>query len=332
MTGPGEDGAAGTVGRQGRRQFVLVTGMSGAGRSTSLKVLEDLGYEAVDNLPLSLLPGLMAGWRDAAEARPIAVGVDVRSRDFAVTAVEAAFEGIVQTDHLSGRILFLDCDDSVLIRRYAETRRRHPLAADRPVEAGLALERRIIAPLRDLADAVIDTTELAVWDLKQRLTREFSFEGAHPMAISVTSFSYRAGLPRESDLVFDVRFLANPHYDPALRPLTGLDPGVGERIRNDAAFEPFWGRLTDLLALTLPRYEREGKSYLSIGFGCTGGRHRSVFLAERMAEWLRGGGWSVHVSHRDLTPEPGSAEIGAKAGTGGQEIGGIGRGTTGMSS
>jgi len=295
--------------------ILLVTGMSGAGRSTALKMLEDLGYEAVDNLPLPFLSRLAAGTRDEKGSRPVAVGVDVRSRDFGSVALQEEVDKLIYADHLDVKLLFLDCDDTILIRRYAETRRRHPLAADRPVEDGLALERRAIAPLRDRADVVIDTTDLTVWDLKQRLTNEFSYGGTSSMAISVVSFSYRKGLPREADLVFDARFLTNPHYNPGLRPLTGRDAAVAEAVAADEDFEAFWTRLTDLLTLTLPRYEKEGKSYLTIAVGCTGGRHRSVFIAEKLFHWLQdrqkagvfgtvGSDHPIHVIHRD-TPTDG---------------------------
>lgn len=296
-------------------QMLLVTGMSGAGRSTALKVLEDLGFEAVDNLPLPFLARLAAGTGDNTAMRPIAVGIDIRSRDFGSVALQEEVDKLIYADHLGVKLLFLDCEDTTLIRRYAETRRRHPLAADRPVEDGVALERRAIAPLRDRADLVIDTTELTVWDLKQRLATEFAHGGSSGMAVSVVSFSYRKGLPREADLVFDARFLANPHYDPALRALTGRDTAVAEAVAADVDFEAFWTRLTDLLTLTVPRYEREGKSYLTIAIGCTGGRHRSVFIAEKLHRWLKdqqqagvfgivGLDHPIHVIHRD-TPKDG---------------------------
>lgn len=279
--------------------IVLVTGMSGAGRSTALKVLEDLGFEAIDNLPLTLLPRLTAGQRHLTETKPLAVGVDVRSRDFSPELLESDI-GVLSGDlGLNVRTLFLDCEDAVLIRRYAETRRKHPLAADRPVGDGLELERRILAPMREAADLVIDTTDLTIWDLKQRLSTAFR-KGAETLAITVASFSYRRGLPRDADLVFDVRFFANPHYDPDLREKTGQDDEVGAYIARDPDYEDFWARLTGLLEITLPRYEREGKSYLTVAFGCTGGKHRSVHFAERVAAWLREKGWAAGLTHRDL--------------------------------
>lgn len=302
-------------------QMLLVTGMSGAGRSTALKVLEDLGYEAVDNLPLPFLARLAAGTREDAGSRPVAVGIDVRSRDFGSVALQEEVDKLIFADHLDVKLLFIDCEDTILIRRYAETRRRHPLAADRPVEDGLTLERRAIAPLRERADLVIDTTELTVWDLKQRISTEFAYGGSSGMAVSVVSFSFRKGLPREADLVFDARFLTNPHYDPALRPLTGQFEAVANAVRADKDFDGFWTRLTDLLTLTLPRYEQEGKSYLTIAIGCTGGKHRSVLVAEMLQEWLQqqqqagvfgssGLAHPIHLIHRDMPiVEQGSEKI-----------------------
>ena len=280
--------------------IVLVTGMSGAGRSTALKILEDLGFEAIDNLPLTLLPRLTAGHRQIENAQPLAVGIDVRSRNFDPETLKSDIDVLTGEVGLDVKTLFLDCEDATLIRRYAETRRKHPLADDRPVADGLAVERSILGPMRDAADLVVDTTDQTVWDLKQRLTQAFRFRAKAVLSITVVSFSYRKGLPREADLVFDVRFLSNPHYVEDLRDQTGMDPAVGAYIRQDPDFEQFWARLTALLETTLPRYEREGKSYLTLAFGCTGGKHRSVFLAERLAAWLGEKGWPAGLAHRDV--------------------------------
>lgn len=285
--------------------LLLVTGMSGAGRSTALKILEDFGFDAVDNLPLSLLPRMAAGsMTDGALRAPTAVGVDVRNRDFSVD--EFLKEARVVRDQLrcSVLILFLDCDDEVLIRRYAETRRKHPLAADRPVADGLALERRLLGALRDSADIVLDTSDSNIWELKRKLGDAFDAGAQGRMTVAVTSFSYRLGVPRDADLVFDVRFLRNPHYEPALRDQTGRSPAVAAYIAEDRDYAAFWDRLIDLLDVALPRYREEGKSYLTIAFGCTGGKHRSVHFAERLSQWLREGEWSVTLSHRDA---PGGA-------------------------
>ena len=283
-----------------RTRLVLVTGMSGAGRSTALRALEDLGFEAVDNLPLGLLervapPPLL----DSPTSRPTAIGMDIRSRDFSAAAFRGAISGL-RALGIPTLTVFLDCDDAVLIGRFTETRRRHPLAQDRPVSDGIALERASLAPLREIADAVIDTSALTVWDLKRRMAELAGADTATGPVVTVMSFAYRNGLPREADLIFDVRFLTNPHYDPALRALTGRDAPVQAAIEADADFAPFLERLTALLDLTVPRYSREGKSYLTIAFGCTGGRHRSVFLAETVAARLRGIFASVRVKHREL--------------------------------
>jgi RNase adapter protein RapZ len=283
-------------GRPTRGRLLVVTGMSGAGRSTALKTLEDMGYEAVDNLPLSLLPNLLG----AAAGPPLAIGVDVRTRDFGVGELLDTLDRLAVQHKLALQIVFLDCEDDRLVRRYTETRRRHPLAGDRPVTDGIALERRRLSPLRDRADLVIDTTALSPGDLKRLLHGHFALDAAPGITIFVTSFSYRHGLPRDADLVLDVRFLRNPHYVLALQPLTGRDAAVGAFIEADPDFAPFFSRLCAWLGPLLPRYESEGKSYLTIAIGCTGGRHRSVYLAERLAAWLSREGRPVGIGHRDL--------------------------------
>lgn len=283
------------------QRIIVVTGMSGAGRSTALKALEDMGYEAVDNLPLSLLPALVGpGAAAARPLRPTALGIDVRTRDFGIDAFRAALAPLSSTDRVAPFVLFLDCDDELLGRRYTETRRRHPLAVDRPVMDGIRLDRQRVSPLRERADLVIDTSALTAADLRRLLRGHFALDAAPGVTVSVTSFSYRHGLPREADLVFDVRFLENPHYLPALRPLTGRDGAVGDYIRRDPGFAPFFDGLTRLLMPLLPRYEREGKSYLTIAVGCTGGKHRSVFVAESLADWLAARGVRVGLVHREL--------------------------------
>ena len=284
----------------GPRPLVLVTGLSGAGRSTALKILEDLGYEAIDNLPLDLLGSM------ALEGGPIALGIDIRSRSFAAGKFLdqlVRFGAGTRTT-----LLFLDCDDEVLERRFTETRRPHPLAADRRVADGIAAERRLIAPLRERADLTVDTTSLNGAELRRLLAGHLGLGNGPGMKIFVTSFSYRGGLPREADLVFDARFLANPHYEPDLRSLDGRDPRVAGYVARDPAYAAFFEGLTGMLAPLLPRYEREGKSYLTIALGCTGGRHRSVAVAERLASWLAGLGRPVELAHRELvsdaTPGP----------------------------
>lgn len=282
-------------------RIVMVTGMSGAGRSTALKALEDLGYEAVDNLPLSLLETVAAGRRENRRPAPLAIGIDIRSRDFDADAFISALNRLSDKAG-AGRIvmLFLDCGDDVLARRFTETRRRHPLAADRPVADGLRLERRMLSPLLQRADVVIDTTLTAPGALKDELGRRFGLDQAGGMALLVTSFSYRHGLPRDADLVFDARFLVNPHYDPELRDRTGRDPAVGAAIAADPDFGAFLDGMLSMLTVLLPRYEKEGKSYLTIAVGCTGGRHRSVYVAQKLTEKLASNGRRVHLSHRDI--------------------------------
>lgn len=288
-----------------RGRLMVVTGMSGAGRSTALKAFEDMGYEAVDNLPLSLLPNLVG---PHAMKAPLAIGVDVRTRDFAVPALVKTLDGLVKDKNIDLRMVFLDCDDDRLERRYTETRRRHPLAAEHPVADGIRLERQRVWPLRDRADLVIDTSSLTPADLKRMLQGYFRLDSAPGITIFVTSFSYRHGLPRDADLVFDMRFLRNPHYVPALQKLSGRDPEVGSFIESDPDFAPRFKELCDWLDKLLPRYENEGKSYLTIALGCTGGRHRSVYAAERLSAWLAGAGRPVSILHRDLDrPEQGAA-------------------------
>lgn len=285
--------------RDERRRLLVVTGLSGAGRSTALKALEDLGYEAIDNLPLSLLPSLIGS-----VAMPLAVGVDVRTRDFAVPALGDTLDRLVAEHGLDLRVVFLDCDDDRLMRRYTETRRRHPLAADRPLADGISIERERVLPLRDRADLVIDTSSLSPGDLKRLLHGHFALDAASGISIFVTSFSYRHGLPRDADLVLDMRFLRNPHYVATLRALSGRDREVGAFIEADPDFTSSFGQLLAWLAQLLPRFEREGKSYLTIAVGCTGGRHRSVYVAERLADWFTKEGRVVGLAHRDLDREP----------------------------
>lgn len=296
--------AAGKIAAAEKARVLLITGMSGAGRSTALKLLEDMGYEAVDNLPLSLLPGLVGSCGE--RQHPIAVGIDIRTRDFAVKSVFGELDNLIGHGGLDSRLVFLECDDEVLARRYTETRRRHPLAGDRPVIDGIRRERDLVSPLRDRADLVIDTSSLHRADLKRLLVGNFGLDDRTDLQLFVTSFSYREGLPREADLVFDVRFLDNPYYQPQLKMQTGLDPEVAEFVAADRSWAGFFGSLTALLSTLLPSYDREGKSYLTIAVGCTGGRHRSVFTAERLARWLEGSGYAVSVAHRDieLSPNP----------------------------
>jgi RNase adapter protein RapZ len=298
MTGGGREMSCPAIGMGGARVLV-VTGMSGAGRSTSLKILEDMGYEAFDNLPLSLVPALIEN--AAADAPAIAVGADARTRGFAIESMLETLDSLVRRSARQLRMLFVDCDDERLERRYTETRRPHPLAGDRPIMDGIRLERQALSPLHDRADLVIDTSLLTAADLKRLLTGHFALEQSG-LRVFVTSFAYRRGIPRDADLIFDVRFLDNPHYVPALQPLTGRDPAVAAHIEQDPDCEMFFAGLWRLLDPLLPRYETEGKTYLTIGIGCTGGRHRSVYVAERLTARLRAAGRRAEVAHRDLPP------------------------------
>jgi UPF0042 nucleotide-binding protein len=285
-----------------RRPFVLITGLSGAGRATALHALEDLGYVAVDNVPLPLLGDLVHSTSGGLGelAAPLAFGVDTRTYGFDPHDLLRRLRELRGRADLAPRLLFLDCDTETLQRRYTETRRPHPMAPDRPVIDGIADERRLIGALRDSADVAIDTSALTPHQFKQLLAGHFAIGLAAGMRISVMSFSFRRGLPREADLVFDVRFLKNPHYDPALKPKTGVDPEVVAFIATDPDYEPFMARLEGMIGPLLPRFDAEGKSYLTVAVGCTGGRHRSVAVAERLAGWLRGAGRSVTLSHRDV--------------------------------
>jgi UPF0042 nucleotide-binding protein len=278
------------------RRILVVTGMSGAGKSSVLKVLEDLGWEAVDNLPVSLLPGLAGN----AGARPIAVGIDSRTRGFDGPSLHAALRQLREAG-LRAELLFLDCDDDILHNRFTATRRLHPLAADRPVTDGIALERGLLLPVRAQADLTIDTSRLRLPDLRTRIVGEYALAADGGMVTTIVSFSYRHGLPREADLVFDARFLRNPFYEPTLRPLSGEDAEVGAHVAGDPAFAPFFTDLMRLLADLLPAYERAGKRYLTVAIGCTGGRHRSVYLAARLAKELENGGFRPVLRHRDIS-------------------------------
>jgi UPF0042 nucleotide-binding protein len=278
-------------------RVLLVTGMSGAGRSTALKTLEDLGYEAFDNLPISLMSALIEG--AAADARAIAVGADLRSRGFATRGILESLGAVVGRTGRELKMLFIDCDDELLQRRYTENRRLHPLAGDRSVMDSIRLERRVVSGLRDRADLVIDTSNLSAAELRRLVTGHFAL-ATTGLRVFVTSFAYRHGIPRDADLIFDVRFLDNPHYVPELEQLTGRDRPVAAHIERDPHLSSFLARVWRLLEPLLPRYEQEGKTYLTIAIGCTGGRHRSVYVAERLAAQLGAAGLSVELRHRDL--------------------------------
>ncbi|MGC2521712.1 MAG: RNase adapter RapZ, partial [Stellaceae bacterium] len=251
----------------------------------------------------------------AADSPAIAVGADTRTRGFAAATMLETLARVVAQSGRELRVLFVDCDDERLERRYTETRRPHPLAGDRPIMDGIRRERQVVSPLRDHADLLIDTSALTATDLKRLLTGHFALDQAG-LRVFVTSFAYRRGLPRDADLVFDVRFLENPFYVDELRGLTGCDPAVAAHIETDADFALFFDRLRRLLRPLLPRYESGGKTYLTIAIGCTGGRHRSVYVAERLAAELRADGWRTELAHRDLPPAVAQCPAGVLAAVG----------------
>ena len=291
----------------GAAQLLLITGMSGAGKSTTLKALEDLGYEAVDNLPLSLVGSLVG--KPGQHAGPLAIGVDIRTRDFGIDLFFQELKLLLARPDLDIDLVFLDSDDEVLRQRYTQTRRRHPMSErhrtdgstpERRVSEGIARERNLVAPLRDRADLVIDTSHLTINEFRRVLTGHFGNDAESSFFVSVVSFSYRRGIPREADMVFDVRFLTNPHYEKDLQPLTGRDEDVGKFIAADPDFSTFYGSLIQLIEPLFPRFRAEGKSYLTIAIGCTGGQHRSVYVAERLHAWLVSRGESVTITHREI--------------------------------
>lgn len=281
------------------QQLLLVTGLSGAGKSTALAVLEDLGWETMDNFPVRLLKRLVA-MPDEARG-PLAIGFDSRTRGFAPNDVIALVKELAARDDIALTFVFLDCSGSELERRYNETRRRHPMAAGRPVMEGIAAERELLEPLRRWAEIMIDTSAMTSNDLQGHIRQLFAPDaGEAAMTLTLSSFGFARGMPPLADLVFDMRFLDNPHWVPALRELTGQDASVGEHIERDPAFADVFTRIRDLLLVLIPRYAAQGKPYVHVAFGCTGGRHRSVYTAERMAESLRAAGFSPTVRHRNL--------------------------------
>ena len=276
--------------------IVVITGMSGAGRSSALRVLEDLGYFCVDNLPPPLAPQLVSLLEG--ELARVGFGIDVRTGAF-LEGAERVLDGLAEQGHET-EVVFLDCADDVLVRRFSETRRPHPLAEGADVLDGIRKERERLSALRTRARHVIDTTSTSVHDLRRSLIDYIARGGSRPrMAIRVVSFGFKYGLPVDADLVFDLRFLPNPHFVPELRPRTGREPDVAAYVLEAEATKELIADVQRLLHHSIPRYEREGKAYLTIALGCTGGRHRSVALAELLASWLRQEGHDATVAHRD---------------------------------
>lgn len=286
-------------------RLLIVSGLSGAGKSSAMKALEDLGYDAVDNLPLSMAWQLASDWAGARRQlapgpQGLAIGVDSRTREFSPARLTEFLNWLRARGDMAFEMLFLDCDDELLFRRFTETRRRHPMApAGQRLRDAVVAERAAMAALRDQAEQVIDTTALSTHELRALISGHYALSAAG-LAISVVSFSYRRGLPREADLVFDVRFLKNPHYVAELRPHSGLNPGVGAFISGDPQFADALESIGKLVHGLMAGYTREGKTYLTIAVGCTGGRHRSVFFAERLGEYLRISGHGAEVRHRDV--------------------------------
>ncbi|AUH32466.1 RNase adapter RapZ [Paracoccus tegillarcae] len=301
---------------EGAQRLVLVTGPSGAGRSTAINVLEDLGFEAIDNLPLSMIPRLLDG---PVRPVPLALGLDVRNRDFSASNVIELIDALTRNPDFAPEILYLDCAPGTLVRRYNETRRRHPLSVDGAPLDGVTAEIDLLAPIRVRADVLLDTSDLSPHDLKEELARWFASDENTRLTVSVQSFSYKRGVPRGVDVIFDCRFLANPHWQPELRPLDGRDVAVRDHVMADARYAEFFERVRALIEFTLPAHLEEGKTHLAIGFGCTGGQHRSVTLVENMAEALANAGWRVSKRHRELERRgsaPAPASESASAGQG----------------
>lgn len=290
-TSPARDNA------QNLQRVVFVMGPSGAGRSTAINVLEDLGYETIDNLPLSILPRLL---EVSTTTHPLALGLDVRNRDFSINGVLDIVDRMVRNPEISVELLYLDASPDALVRRYSETRRRHPLSPAENAAIGVTREQDLMVPLRARADVLIDTSDLTPHQLRDEVERWFALPDGSGMAISVQSFSYKRGMPRGVDMVFDVRFLANPYWNEALRGKNGTSADVRTFVEADSRYDAFFEKVLDLTRLLLPAYEEEGKRYLSIAFGCTGGQHRSVTLAENLSLALADHGAQVSIRHREL--------------------------------
>ena len=305
-------------------RVVLVTGLSGAGKLSVLGTLEDLGFETVDNPPLEMLADMVGR-----SERGLAIGVDARTRGFDAARVLETLATLRANPRLRPELVYVCADEATLLRRYTESRRRHPLAPQDRVSEGIAQEQALTGPLREAADLVVDTSDMPIGAMRRRIEQHFGADtGTDRLVVTLVSFAYPRGLPLEADLVFDSRFLQNPHYNPSLRSRTGLDPAVGVFIETDPDFSNFFGRMAELVEMLLPRFVQEGKKYATIAIGCTGGRHRSVYLVEKLAARLnsrpeahcaagQAGGWRLYVMHRELA----RAGNGTTVGTGAFETG-----------
>lgn len=283
---------------------LVVIGMSGAGRTTAIHALEDLGYEALDNFPLSLFEALIE--LVVGTPAPIAIGIETRTRGFSVRALTETVDKIRRQWRAGIVLLFLECEDEVLISRFSETRRRHPLAPAEDPATGIARERDVLEAVRVLADAVIDTTGMTPHELKAELEARFALDRSAGLSVSVKSFSYKRGAPAGADMVMDCRFLNNPYWRPDLRALDGTDPRIQGFVRDDPLYRDFYGKLLDMVTLLLPAYRAEGKAHFTIALGCTGGRHRSVTIAEHLAADLRARDWPVSLRHPELERKGGA--------------------------
>jgi UPF0042 nucleotide-binding protein len=284
------------------RRLIVITGPSGAGRTTATNALEDLGYETIDNIPLSVVPKVV----DGQLKKSLVLGIDTRTRDFSISAFLDLIGGLRQRALPRPEILFLDCRKEILQRRFSETRRRHPLAVDCSPNEAISQEQILLAPMRDTADFVLDSSDLTPHDLKKQIYNWFAISEALPLTLSLQSFSYKKGLPRDLDMVLDCRFLKNPHWESALRPLDGLEIAISDYVKSDLRYQGFFDRSVDLIRFLLPAYQDEGKSHFAVGLGCTGGRHRSVFVAESLAQALAQLGGPVSIRRRELDQSEGT--------------------------
>ena len=287
-----------TQARQPAPLVLVFTGMSGAGRTTAIAALEDLGYEALNNFPLSMFEALIEPL--VGTSAPIAIGVSARTRGFSARALTETVDRLRDRWRAGTALVFLDCDDDELISRFSQTRRRHPMAPADDAASGVERERRLLSDVRDRADAVIDTTGMTPHELKAELAARFALDRSAGLSVSVHSFSYKRGAPHGADMVLDCRFLRNPYWQEELRALDGQDPAIQGFVRDDPLYESFFGKLCDMLDLLLPAYRSEGKAHFTVAFGCTGGRHRSVTLAEAVSARLRDEGWPVSLRHQEL--------------------------------
>lgn len=279
----------------GQNRLIIVTGLSGAGKTTALKALEDSGFETIDNLPVDAIQSVAVSILPETN---LAIGVDARTRGFSVRNLKAVLTNLQSNHSITPEVIFMEAADTVLVKRFSETRRRHPLSIDTPVEDGIAMEREITDGIRAFATHHLDTSLMSVTDARL-FVKEKIGHNTGKLVVTIMSFGFSKGVPRGADLVFDVRFLKNPHYQAALKPLTGQQKQVQDFVKSDPAYTPFVEKILDLLTFLLPEYEKEGKSYLTVAFGCTGGRHRSVTLAEDFKNRLQIKNLDIHSWHRD---------------------------------